>query len=373
MNRKLLISAYAFFMLALLLALVMRSAVFVTPPFNYVFIRHAHSHLMLLGWAFPFLYLWVSQRLQAALLPWKKTLLWIGQGLVLAMFFAFPPLGYQAFTIVLTSLHLVITSILVLHLIIHMLKKQQLRTHGLHFWACLFFIVGSLGAWALGPIQMMGMRHEVYQYAIYFYLFFQINGWILLNLLAFVLPVFSRKATAAMVAIFCMSIAVFVLQNPFVYSTWMRNLLLVGAAGILLAGWQLMRESHLTYTKGAIAVVLVLMFIPTILNHPEWVHFTSYRIFYIHLIFLGILSPLLFRKLMEEFKVNPGRISWNAYWVAFGFTELFILLPAVTYGYYEVPTGAINYGLWAFSVFFLLPTVGWGKEIMEKWQRDLKA
>lgn len=184
---------------------------FVAPvaDLNFKYLLHAHSHVALLGWLYPALFVGLLVAFLPKALRDKKTYtwqFWLSQGTVLGMLLSFPVQGYGAVSISFSTVHILLSY----WFIYQFLKdaraaRLQKGRHRLSFRfvkAALFFLaLSSLGAWAMGPIMALGYSGSAtYFNAIYFYLHFQYNGWFtfaVLGLLFWLLEhyriTFSRK------------------------------------------------------------------------------------------------------------------------------------------------------------------------------------
>ncbi|RNI24131.1 hypothetical protein [Rufibacter latericius] len=166
------------------------------PAVNYKYLLHAHSHVALLGW----LYAAVFVALLASYLPeelrnkptytWQ---FWLSQGTVLGMLVSFPIQGYAPGSITFSTVHLLLSY----WFIYQFLKDAKTACvsqgkHGFSFRlvkaALIFLALSSLGPWAMAPIVATGHSgSEMYYNAIYFYLHFQYNGWLVFAVLGLLL------------------------------------------------------------------------------------------------------------------------------------------------------------------------------------------
>jgi hypothetical protein len=167
------------FLLAALLGTILRYHVYnPLPHFNYINWLQVHSHLMFLGWVTIALFILILKPLDVT--GYESILvnsLVVFEIAVLIMFISFPMGGYGVLSVIVLSITMVI-GLIFLWLIVKL--SRQRRNAGWKFIASgLFFMaISSIGPLALGPVSAMGLRDtQWYNYAIYFYLHFQYNGW----------------------------------------------------------------------------------------------------------------------------------------------------------------------------------------------------
>jgi hypothetical protein len=175
-----------YFLLAALLGVVLRTFVVVPIPINYRFIVHTHSHIALLGWVYIALttllyHLFLDKQ---ALDRKYRRIFWFTQICLLGMLISFPIQGYALFSIIFSTLFLLASYWFSAFFI----KYTPRSFKGTKAYICaktaLWFMIGSsIGPWALGAIMtVLGPESIWYRLAIYFYLHFQYNGWMILAL-----------------------------------------------------------------------------------------------------------------------------------------------------------------------------------------------
>lgn len=139
--------------------------------FTQKFAIHAHSHLAMLGWLFPaFLFLLMKSPKQ----PTKAQKVSIGSlhVLIIAMFPAFLIEGYAFFSILFSSLFLVVSYVLIWQF----RTELELRTNPLKQWAVALYLISTIGPWALGGATAFGP--EWLSAWIAWFLHLQFNGWV---------------------------------------------------------------------------------------------------------------------------------------------------------------------------------------------------
>jgi hypothetical protein len=156
---------------------------------NYVYILHAHSHVALLGWCHTSLFLFLVNTFVRPDQKRKRVyriLFYAFQVTVIGMLLFFPVQGYAPTTIFFSSLFLVVGYCFSYHFLKDTNGRGNVPSVSLRFvrLAFFFFILSSIGPWALGPLNMNGLGgSHLYFNVIYFYLHFLYNGWFCFALL----------------------------------------------------------------------------------------------------------------------------------------------------------------------------------------------
>jgi hypothetical protein len=152
------------------------------PFFNQKFLQHAHSHFAFSGWVSQALMILMLLVLKGRLsaLRWKhyNLILWINIVCAYGMLLAFSIQGYGVYSIIFSSLSILVFFVFSYFYIIDLKAARDLRGREWFIAALLFGIISSLGTFAL--IYMMVTnnipQHE-YLASIYWFLHFQYNGW----------------------------------------------------------------------------------------------------------------------------------------------------------------------------------------------------
>jgi hypothetical protein len=154
--------------------------------FRYGYWLHAHSHVMFLGWVFNFLNLIYLYNAFGG--TWRASYRWLfvaNQFLITGMLIFFPIQGYGAVTIPLSVVHTVVSGVFCVKFILDTRQQRMDPARKFAVWSLVFFLISSLGPFALGPIMMQGLgQSKWYYFAIYFYLHFQYNGVFLFGVLS---------------------------------------------------------------------------------------------------------------------------------------------------------------------------------------------
>lgn len=165
---------------------------------NYKNILNTHSHVALLGWIHLSLIIALSNSFSVNNEKNSRRYKLIYQLInitIVGMMFFFPIQGYSGATIAFLSLFLLISYWFCVQLIkdvnqgnLPSLQKKIIRS------AVFYFILSSIGPWALGPAVAMGKGGSaLYFNIIYFYLHFLYNGWIFFAIMALFFNYLDRK------------------------------------------------------------------------------------------------------------------------------------------------------------------------------------
>lgn len=185
------------FLMACVFGLLMRFMYLFPLDFlNYSFLLHAHSHVAMLGWVYLIVYVLIvhffipKEKRQK---PIYNRLFWLTEFSVIGMMIAFPIQGYTLFSIIFSTMHILLS-----YVFCRLVWKDSLRdkspSQRLLLVSILFMILSTCGVWCLGPaVSTLGKQSAFYQIAIQFFLHFQFNGWFILAILALFLKQFQEK------------------------------------------------------------------------------------------------------------------------------------------------------------------------------------
>ena len=157
-------------------------------------IRHAHSHVALLGWLYLGIYILIIKRFKLYHAKYQK-LYWLTFISVIGMFIAFPIQGYGPVSITFSSIHILLSYIFI-YFVFRDIKNSDIKPHVVLFTktSLIFLFLSSLGAWSLAPILKLGFgKGALYYGAIQFFLHFQFNGWLVFSILALFFSWISTK------------------------------------------------------------------------------------------------------------------------------------------------------------------------------------
>lgn len=182
------------FLIACVFGLLMRLMyLFPIDGLNYSFLLHAHSHVAMLGWVYLIIYVLVVHFFipkEKSQKPIYNRLFWLTEFSVIGMMIAFPIQGYALFSIVFSTMHILLSYVFCRQVWKDGLRDQS-SSQRLLYTSILFMILSTFGVWCLGPaVSTLGKQSAFYQIAIQFFLHFQFNGWFILAVLALFLKQF---------------------------------------------------------------------------------------------------------------------------------------------------------------------------------------
>ncbi|MDP5199955.1 hypothetical protein [Flavobacterium sp. DG2-3] len=185
------------FLIACIFGLLMRFMYLFPLDFlNYSFLLHTHSHVAMLGWVYLIVYVLIVHFFipkEKSQKPIYNRLFWLTEFSVIGMMIAFPIQGYALFSIVFSTLHILLSYVFC-RLVWKDSSKEKTPAQRLLLTSILFMILSTCGVWCLGPaVSTLGKQSAFYQIAIQFFLHFQFNGWFILAILALFLKQFQDK------------------------------------------------------------------------------------------------------------------------------------------------------------------------------------
>ncbi len=158
---------------------------------------HTHSHVMFLGWVFNFFNLTFVRDTFGELKGAYRRVFVINQILIVLMLLAFPVQGYGFVTIPLSIAHTLTSGYFCVRFM-RDTRGSEVASIRLAKVALVFFLISSVGPFALGPIMANGgSGSKWYYFAIYFYLHFQYNGVFLFGLLSVFAAILQRRGFAS--------------------------------------------------------------------------------------------------------------------------------------------------------------------------------
>lgn len=350
--------ALSFFIASAILGLLLR-LLFFQPiaGLNYKYLLHTHSHIILLGWVFNALVAGVHFMLFQNRAKKKfYTLFLLFQLAVLGMMFTFPFQGYATLSIIFSTLHIILSYFWVVWVWreskgLPNLVRKSLRA------GLIYLAVSTIGPFSLGPIiALIGPGSDEYFMAIYFYLHFLYNGaffFILFGLFFWLLHYMNESINIVAAQRFLWFMNIGCGLGVMLSVLWMTPPLVIyiisGMAGIAqLVGLgyliKIIKEVwpsfKLKIDKTA-KVVFCLVFlgfilkvllqaisaIPSVATLAYEVR--NYVIAYLHLVFLGILSPFLFAwfSAIQLFSMRSviRKLGLIFFWIGFVSTEVILV------------------------------------------------
>lgn len=358
-----------FVVLALFGALLRYMQCFPAGKFNYLFILHAHSHFAFSGWIFLSLALLIASHLKTENSTAFKWLFALTIFCSFGMLFSFSVQGYKLVSIVFSTLFLAITYRFAYLVYRKWNFKKEIISATLIKAALAFLVLSSIGPLSLGLLKALGNTGIVYQNAIYFYLHFQLNGWMLFAALGMLVCRYLKADTA-------IEHAVKPWLNLFIYSAiplffifilwikpplWVYILAFAGAFVNAISWFVLLKKLFglaqkvpLLIKVALIAVSLKVVFqilvcVPLI---GEWTFLNRNLIIgYIHLISLGCVTPIL---LQEVFNIRntPAYRILNVFYCTLTVLYLALLFFQPLLSKYHILIPHFQYCLLIISVLF---------------------
>jgi hypothetical protein len=357
------------------MGLLMRfSYLFPLKVINYIYLLHAHSHVAMLGWAYLMIYVLVVH----FFIPKNKSdkpiynqLFWITEFSVIGMMISFPIQGYALFSIVFSTLHILLSYVFC-GLVLRDCSNGRTCDRILLQTAILFMIFSTFGVWCLGPtINMLGKQSSFYQIAIQFFLHFQFNGWFLFAVLALFLKQFKSKIAVNEFKIFWVLLILatfFTVAFPISWYVKSNVLKAINVFGVLLQllsfvyfynmlkpqinEFKANLDSRAKWVYGlAIWSLFLKIGIQLMLIFPDLAEVShqirNWVIGFIHLTTLGIITGFLLGILIQN-KLLPSRSYWfkigiKSFFLGYVLTEIVLFLQGVffyknmglLFGYYE--------------------------------------
>lgn len=338
---------------------------------------HAHSHVMFLGWVFNFLNLAFVRDAFGELKGFYYRIFIINQILIVLMLFAFPVQGYGFVTIPLSIAH-TLTSGYFCFRFIRDTRGSNVTSIRLAKIALVFFLISSIGPFALGPIMANGGGgSKWYYFAIYFYLHFQYNGVFFFGLLSVFAAILQRRGIGSQLPGLKVTFQALVIGVVLTYALsllWARPHFVwnvIGFIGAILQMYALVVVGkamlkvkaffHLARTSGGRLLVylatvgLVLKSVLQLTSAYPVVADMAYEnrhlvIAYLHLVLVGVISFGIIAWYLEEYFV---RDKASRIWIMF-LVLGFLLSEATLVVIPFIPLVAGNGPLFVFSLSVMM-------------------
>lgn len=164
---------------------------------NYLFILHAHSHFAFAGWIFMALVILLIKKNLLTPPPALNWILLLTLICSFGMLISFSLQGYKVVSIAFSTLFVFVTYWFAYRLNSYLKNVQaDFLFKTLSKAGVLYLVLSSLGPFALGILKANENTGIIYQNAIYFYLHFQMNGWMLFGILALVAKQILKEASS---------------------------------------------------------------------------------------------------------------------------------------------------------------------------------
>ncbi|MAU16958.1 MAG: hypothetical protein CMH46_15630 [Muricauda sp.] len=345
--------AVIYFGIAAALGILLRSYSIFSFEFNYRYMVHAHSHIALLGWVYvaltTLLHLCFVDK-DTASRNYKRIFLGT-QITLIGMLLTFPFQGYALFSIIFSTLFLIVSYTYTYHFWKNIdPKHKHLKSVQCAKAALIYMVISSIGPWALGAIMStLGAQSIWYRLSIYFYLHFQYNGWMILALVGlfmYALEQHGWKVPQKIFTHFFWTLNTGVVLTFFLSTLWTKPglwLYILGGFGAIsqlyafVFLWTMIKKKgiklslskvqHLLFRSviilGTIKIMLQLLTaLPYFASMANT--YLDLTIGYLHLTFLGVISLGLFLSVdyFRLFSISKNALLW--YLSGFVLTETLI-------------------------------------------------
>ena len=298
-------------------------------------IRHAHSHLMFFSWAVPLPMAVFTHYLKGQQIAAKSVrnlqyavLFILVTGLLTYPFFLF--YGYRPvifgeiqmpFSVIFSGVVMVGWYLFTFFYVRIRSQLKESAASPLFDSALVMLNISSLGAWGVAVVQNMSPDLAILSKALtHFFLAVFTEGWCLLSTLAILWWIFKVREKPAAWPQYALMLAA-----PFLFTIGLRALdlhltillvtklaLVLGVIALYYLGTHLYKNRpplHFTHKSilfllaGLIAIKISALVAPI----DYWIYDYGFRIFYLHLLLLGVLSLSLFQWLCQRFAI--GKIT----------------------------------------------------------------
>lgn len=353
-------TAFTYFLVAAILGLVLRSFQVFEISVTYKFFRHTHSHIALLGWVYLALTTLIYKLFVQSTANDKKykAIFWFTQFTLVGMLLSFPFQGYALFSIIFSTLFLFASY----WFYSFFLKNSTADVKKTNSYRCIktalrYMVVSSLGPWTLGVIMnTLGAESIWYRLAIYFYLHFQYNGWMILALVGLFFVIAEEQQITVSKKIFKRFL--WTLNTGLVLSFFLSTLFtnppvifnFLGGLGAILQLVALvflvqifseikakLKLQFTSFQRRILGVVVALLGIKMILqlitSTPYFANLAAtildFTVGYLHLTFLGVVTIAIFL-LLDYYKlIYFSQKAFYLYLLGFIATELLIFYKGI--------------------------------------------
>ncbi len=352
--------ALAYFLIAAILGVALRSFTLIEIQADYKFIVHTHSHIALLGWVYLALTSLLYQLYlgDSGLDKKYRNLFWFTQLTLMGMLVTFPFQGYALFSIIFSTLFLFASYwfawFFLKNIPITFKKTNSYKCMRAALW---YLVVSSLGPWFLGVIMnTLGAESVWYRLAIYFYLHFQYNGWMLLVLVGSFFYVMELERVTVSDKLFkrffwSLNLGIvlsFFLSTLFAQPSLFLNVLggvgalsQILAFGILIKAvtdiWGKLDSLVPSFPRGLLITATILLVVKMILQLLTAIPYFAdlaatildFTIGYLHWTFLGVITIGLFFFLDYSKLLRITRRAYLLYFVGFLAMEALIFYKGI--------------------------------------------
>lgn len=342
---------------------------FVDNSFGYPikFIIHSHSHVMLLGFLFNTLSVFIWQHFTDGIDKLSYKIYLFMQIAVAGMLVAFILQGYAFYSILFSTLHLWLSYVFVVR-IWKRLRDTSSNSRLIKI-GIVFHFVSSIGPYCLGPLMAFEMQESPwYQQAIFFYLHFQFFGILFLWLLATFLKKTNKSLSNLQVTLLTLSvIGLYAHSLNYSFNYWLINSIGGLSASILVfvlfslvkhSSRFTLKQNVTFYTLLLLSIIYILGSFPFFASMVVDNHFVL--IAWLHFLFLGLYTPFIWLQFSQ--KTYP--IIWIIYTLSFVISELILIFPNEAYQIFN--TSIMQLLFYVYIVVFLCFGIVHGQWLVSK-------
>jgi hypothetical protein len=298
--------------------------------FPYKNVLHAHSHVLLLGFIFNALLIFVWIEFTKGIDRVSFYFFLALQICMTIMVIAFILQGYAFYSILFSTLHLFLSYILLIRLWKRLEGSSNLVL--LTKIGIILHFVASVGPYALGPLMVMNLKSSPwYQQAIFFYLHFQFFGTYFVWMLALLFEKVQLKVSKSFIYILITSLALgYAHSLDYNFEHWSIQVFGgIGTGSLVLllfsvGGKFIKKRSAITNMYFIILLVSLLNFsgsFPFFANLAVQSRFVL--IAWLHFLFLGMYVPFIWIFL----HIKMEKVFWILYASALLVSEVFLIFP----------------------------------------------
>lgn len=289
-----------YFSLLAFVGLLLRAFPFVSigAYFDYRNLVHAHSHIAILAWLYNALFLLFYQLYLKGKVQKNKTklkrLIQLYQLVVVLMFIAFVIQGYGLYSILFSSLQMLLTFLL----LYEVYRAKIIRNLAIHY-SSIFLVFSSLLPLFLGMVKALKVDDSLTEIIVNNYLYFQISGFVYFALIALVIKCFSMRLDAILnkwlTILFLTVIGSALIALKWVDSHLLKFLIFSFSTIQILAIWKIFKDyiKQHTFIKYLFLVFISKTAIQFVFLLPDSIYWLSNRfmvISYLHYLLLFVFS-----------------------------------------------------------------------------------
>jgi len=290
------------------------------PWLDYQFILHAHSHFAFSGWMFFSIALLIACLCTGdKLTSGFKYVLFLTLISAYGMLASFSWQGYKLVSISFSTLFVLVTFRFTYLIFKGDLLKDRVNATAYQLFrgSLVLLCLSALGPFALGPLAALGLKNTpYYQDAVYFYLHFQMNGFMLLAALGLLTSTVPIKPLTGHTKQWLNLFIYSTIPLYFIFTLWGKPGILIGVlacigSGLNLLSWLALcfyfrrNWSGFSFLEKAALIALTIKCIFQLLTCipvvGDWTFLNRNLIIgYIHLLTLGIIMPLLIGQFIRK-------------------------------------------------------------------------